>query len=1029
MKKRLTTGIIFLLFFCWLQFLQAKDNKQEIPNFIISEIFYYPLKKYEGKRYNSQWIEVYAEGEMKMEEIGGDEEEYIFDFRFCDRDEDSGKDCKESHPIYYDEDELKLDKGEIFIIARDKDLFEKKYKDYDGKILESKFNLSSSKNPNFVGIFKKGENEEGKEEAVWIDKVEYKKDWGGYKTGRSIEKKDLDGKDDKKNWAESVLLGGTPGEEYKKIEIDYPDNLVINELLPNPEGDESENEFIEIKNLLDEDADLSNWIIEEGSGNTYSLEQGAEIKKKDFLVIKGKDSGIRLNNSSDEEIKLLNPANKEVDKVSYKKAEEGISLSRNNKGNFAWTSIITPGKENEFPKPKEYSDKIIFNELLPSPKGSDRENEWIEIKNLSDEDVELGDWYIEDKGGARHTLGQDLEIAAKGILLIKRKESRISLNNGGDKLYLFNPNGKETDSISYEKAEEGFAWARNKEGKYRWTSLATPGKENEFPEPRDYSDDRVVINELLPNPSGSDSKNEWIELYNQGEKDVGLEGWFLMDESEKKFYFEKTKIKKKKFLLIKAKESRISLNNSGDKIFLFNPNGKKSDAVKYGKSPAEDFSFARRSKEKFLWTSILTPGKKNEFLEDIVFSSGVRINEIMSNPEGRDKNNEWIEFFNSSAEEIDLSGWILENSSDKTFTIENFKIAPRRHKVLHLEETSFYIKNSEEKLKFYNPRKEKIQEVDLTTKSSSGASFNRAPKGAWRWSRFITPGRENRLNISPKIKIKKDKNIYKGVKAEFDASKTTDADGDELKFRWDFGDGHRSYKDTIAHKYEEEGEFLVQLRVSDGSEEVFKKFIIEVEEYPRDEVEIVELMPNPIGKDSENEYIILKNNSNGRVNLQGWKIATGKDKDSLTNHPIYDNFIIKEGKEKKLDRDISKFALLNKKCLVVLKYPDGEIADQASYEKEKILENERYLLKDKNWIWLAPPAKADLKSAGAVLNLRSSRRSTAMAADFQKILLKAFYNDKTKMTQNLKQLKIENWQARNKAWLKYTGLILFLKKV
>ncbi len=908
MKKRLTTGIIFLLFFCWSQFICAeadgKNKKEEdkmVPNFIISEIFYYPLKKYGGERYNGQWIEAYAEDEIEMEEIGGDEGEYIFNFRLCDRDEDNGKDCKKSHPIYYDEDELKLNKGEIFIIAREKEFFkdflEDYEKDYEGKILESRYKLTSTKKPNFLGIFQEEKEDEDEEDKInWIDKVKYEKDWGGYKTGESIEKKDLDGKDDKDNWAESVLLGGTPGEEYKKIEIDYPDNLVINELLPNPEG-------------------------------------------------------------------------------------------------------------------------------------SDRENEWIEIKNLSDEKVDLSSWYIEDEGGGRHIFEKDTELVAKGILLIKREESGISLNNGGDKLYLFNPNSKETDRISYEKAEEGLVWARNEKGKYQWTSLATPGKENEFPEPKDYSNDRVVINELLPNPSGSDSKNEWIELYNQGEKDVSLEGWFLMDESEKKFYFKKTKIKKKNFLLIKSKESRISLNNSGDKIFLFDPNSKKVDVAKYGKSPAEDFSFARRSKKNFLWTSLLTPGKRNEFLEDIVFSSGVRINEIMSNPEGRDKNNEWIEFFNSSAEEIDLNGWILENSSGKTFTIENFKIVPQQHKVLYLRETSFYIKNSEERLKFYNPRKEKIQEIDLEEKSSSGASFNRASESAWRWSRFITPGQENRINIPPKIKIKKDKNIYKGVKAEFDASETMDADGDELKFRWDFGDGHRSYKDTTGHKYEEKGEFLVQLRVSDGSEEVFKEFVVEVEEYPRDEVKIIELMPNPIGKDSENEYIILKNNSNGRINLQDWKIATGKDKKSLTNHPIYEDFIIAEGEEEKIDRQTSKFALLNKKCLVVLKYPDGEIADQASYEKEKILENERYLLKDKNWIWLAPPVKADMKSAGMALDLNFLRHNAAKDANFQNSLLKVFYNDKMKMTQNLKQLKIENWQARNKAWLKYTGLILFLKKV
>ena len=44
----------------------------------------------------------------------------------------------------------------------------------------------------------------------------------------------------------------------------------------------------------------------------------------------------------------------------------------------------------------------------------------------------------------------------------------------------------------------------------------------------------IVINELLPNPSGSDDQ-EWIELFNKSNEDVDLSSWILRDESGKDY--------------------------------------------------------------------------------------------------------------------------------------------------------------------------------------------------------------------------------------------------------------------------------------------------------------------------------------------------------------------------------------------------------------------------------------------------------------------------------------------------------------
>lgn len=56
-----------------------------------------------------------------------------------------------------------------------------------------------------------------------------------------------------------------------------------------------------------------------------------------------------------------------------------------------------------------------------------------------------------------------------------------------------------------------------------------------------------------------------------------------------------------------------------------------------------------------------------------------------------------------------------------------------------------------------------------------------------------------------------------GLTVNFDASSSSDADGDLLSYSWDFGDGATGTGATTSHIYTIEGSFTVTLTVSDGS--------------------------------------------------------------------------------------------------------------------------------------------------------------------------------------------------------------------
>ncbi len=134
---------------------------------------------------------------------------------------------------------------------------------------------------------------------------------------------------------------------------------------------------------------------------------------------------------------------------------------------------------------------IFLNEIMPSPEGSDSENEWIELYNANNFEADISGWKIRDKIGAVKTYAfpENTKIEANSFLILKRPQIKISLNNEGDGLELLNPNGKIIDSIDYEKAKQGQSWSKTEndwpaespagnQAGWQWTAKPTPGAAN-----------------------------------------------------------------------------------------------------------------------------------------------------------------------------------------------------------------------------------------------------------------------------------------------------------------------------------------------------------------------------------------------------------------------------------------------------------------------------------------------------------------------------------------------------------------------
>ncbi len=482
----------------------------------------------------------------------------------------------------------------------------------------------------------------------------------------------------------------------------------------------------------------------------------------------------------------------------------------------------------------------------------------------------------------------------------------------------------------------------------------------------------LIISEIMYDPAGVDTKHEWLEIFNSGSSPINLEGWkffetgtnhglilyqggFILGSKEYAVICDDATTFKTDYggytgIII---DSAFSLSNSGESLAFKNKTGETILEASYlNTSGASGNGFSLEKDETETWRESYveggTPGEKNsQKPAPVIYPEGVYINEILPSAD-----EEYIELFNSTATDVDLSNWKFKDASKtgKYIFSKGAHINPGDYLVVYKTEYKFSLNNSSNESVFlYDPNEKIVSEISYkSAKENISYNFN---GNTWRWSRFLTPGKENKFNNLPESKEKKDKNIYVGMYADF-SSKASDKDGDKLKFVWDFGDGHKSYLKKTRHKFEKAGKYTVILKISDDSEDKFETFNIEVKKYPESKLKITSVVPNPSGNDSENEYIVVRNQTKKKINLKDWSVATGSK--NLYNHPITKKLTIDPGETLKITRKISKFTLNNKKSKIELRYPNGKVADKIKYDKGKksVEDDEIYEDTENGWQWI-----------------------------------------------------------------------------
>ena len=131
-----------------------------------------------------------------------------------------------------------------------------------------------------------------------------------------------------------------------------------------------------------------------------------------------------------------------------------------------------------------YPTGIFINEIMPNPEGADETEEWIELYNSNNFDVDLSGWQIQDRAGTITTYtinpstgsGQ-AKILANSFIVFKRPETNIMLNNDNDGINLLTPDKKVEDFMVFASAPLGQSYNKTSTN-LKWSTTPTPGALN-----------------------------------------------------------------------------------------------------------------------------------------------------------------------------------------------------------------------------------------------------------------------------------------------------------------------------------------------------------------------------------------------------------------------------------------------------------------------------------------------------------------------------------------------------------------------
>ncbi len=253
------------------------------------------------------------------------------------------------------------------------------------------------------------------------------------------------------------------------------------------------------------------------------------------------------------------------------------------------------------------SAQVVINEVHPNPNTG---NDWIELKNISTQSVNLAGWSVEDSSSSLTTSPSlsTLILEASGYIVI---EVSNRLNNTGDQVKIKNSSTQLVDTFSYSQAPVDQSWSRSPDGTGPFVLSAPsrgvfnpeiyisptpspsplPSPSPQFsptptptpsisPSPTPNLDNlptHITLSEIMACPNTGE--NEWIEIQNGDSVDQVLNNWQIKDSQNNSRYFSQS-IAAHGLAVIPIKPAMLN-NSGGDQVSVVRPDGMTTSWASY----------------------------------------------------------------------------------------------------------------------------------------------------------------------------------------------------------------------------------------------------------------------------------------------------------------------------------------------------------------------------------------------------------------------------------------------------------------
>jgi len=428
-----------------------------------------------------------------------------------------------------------------------------------------------------------------------------------------------------------------------------------------------------------------------------------------------------------------------LQQLTLPELKSDVSYAMKDDFSYGYCAVPTPGAKNNQPISNSLEDLIYsagpddlrLSEVLPQNESIQASDggfyPYAELYNSSSSPLFLSSYYLtDDETNPKkwQIEGEMLQPGQYALILFTGKEGILS---GGEICAPFKLGAEDTYLILYDSQLTECArlnWGLDmpegisvtEDGKF--TAFPTPAAENaterfvglEFSDMTEV--DPIRINEVLvKNRYGlSDEDGDrgaWVELYNDSDAAVSLNGYCLSDDFGSPFKWALPDVELAshayKIVFLSGKDktdeqlhSSFRLSKSDGMLVLCSKNGLKLDRVRYEPSIGDDISIGRDGTGAWKYFATPTPNAENtthafESLSAVqhIDVNSVYISEVCAVSAVKSNAEDWIELHNGSNSDKKLDGWYLSDDPDvlSLFSLSGIVVPANGYAVINASPT------------------------------------------------------------------------------------------------------------------------------------------------------------------------------------------------------------------------------------------------------------------------------------------------------------------------------------------------------